>query len=295
MRLSLTIRHMAALALTASAVLAAPAMAAAPRFVPEGDVMDAPRGFVDMCATEQTFCTTEAVVSNSTIVTGSLAIRTTAPALTAVRASTAPLAVSVAHAFASPLPSVTPSLSPAPIAFPELLSLASSAVVSAAATAPDYAATASALSGNDALGQPGRSAKQEVALGEKAMSSMLRDVNRVVNRRVLQVNDIDLFGEAEHWQRAGTGPNAAGDCEDIAIEKRFELIAAGFPKDSLFFAVAYIPSIGLHTVLVARTSKGDLVLDNRTNAIRRWNATPYTWLGIQSVANPMVWHHIVSA
>lgn len=295
MRLSLTIRHMAALALTASAVLAQPAVAAAPRFVPEGDVMDAPRGFVDMCATEQTFCTTESVVSNSHIVTGSLATRTNGPTLPTVRQPVAPLAAPIAQAFAASLPSVSQSLSPASIAFPQSFLPASSGVVSAAATASDYAAIASALLVDSTLGQPERSSTQDLALGDKAMWSMLRDVNRIVNRRVLQVNDIDLFGEAEHWQRAGTGPNAAGDCEDIAIEKRFELIAAGFPKDRLFFAVAYIPSVGLHTVLVARTGKGDVVLDNRTGAIRRWNATPYTWLGIQSVANPMIWHRIVAA
>lgn len=292
MRLSLTIRHIAALALTATAVLAQPATAATPRFVPEGDVMDAPRGFVDMCATEQTFCTTEAVVSDASIVTGSLAARTTGPATgPAVRASFTPLPVSAARAFASPLPPTAKAISPASIAVLQPLASLPSALVSAAATASDYAAIASALLGNGALAQ----GTSPLRLGDKAMWTMLRDVNHLVNRRVLQVNDIDLFGEPEHWQRAGTGPNAAGDCEDIAIEKRFELIAAGFPKDNLFFALAYIPTIGLHTVLVARTGKGDVVLDNRTGAIRRWNATPYTWLGMQSVSNPMVWHRIVAA
>jgi predicted transglutaminase-like cysteine proteinase len=114
-------------------------------------------------------------------------------------------------------------------------------------------------------------------------------VNRQVNARVKQVSDKQIYGVDEFWTRSTTGINARGDCEDLALEKRFKLVEAGFDPDRLFFAVVYNRDLGLHTVLVARLEDGDFVLDSRTPYVDRWYETSYSWVSIQSTKNPGLW------
>lgn len=118
---------------------------------------------------------------------------------------------------------------------------------------------------------------------------LLRKVNRFVNTRVAQRTDERNYGQAELWRRSGVGRGASGDCEDIAIEKRHELVGAGFPPDSLYFAVVYERQIGLHAVLVARARDGDFVLDSRSPHVDRWDRTAYTFVAVQSTREPMRW------
>lgn len=121
---------------------------------------------------------------------------------------------------------------------------------------------------------------------------LLDEVNRTVNRHVRQESDMRAYGRAEVWAPSGRGRRAVGDCEDIALEKRLELIKAGFPPDNLFLAVGYARRIGLHVVLVARTGSGDLVLDSRAAGIRMWRDVPYSWIGAQSGQDPARWFGI---
>jgi len=114
-------------------------------------------------------------------------------------------------------------------------------------------------------------------------------VNRQVNGRVKQVSDQQLYGVEEFWTRSTTDQNARGDCEDLALEKRFKLVEAGFDPERLFFAVVYNRGAGLHTVLVARLDDGDFVLDSRTPYVNRWYETPYSWVSIQSADKPGQW------
>jgi len=114
-------------------------------------------------------------------------------------------------------------------------------------------------------------------------------VNRQVNGRVQQVSDRQLYGVDEFWSRSTTETNARGDCEDLALEKRFKLVEAGFDPERLFFAVVYNRGVGLHTVLVARLEEGDFVLDSRTPYVNRWYETPYSWVSIQSATRPDLW------
>jgi len=123
--------------------------------------------------------------------------------------------------------------------------------------------------------------------------TLLQGINRLVNGRVRQRTDLEIYGQAEVWRRSGIGKGATGDCEDLAIEKRFELVDAGFPADHLSFAVVYAHGVGLHTVLVAHLSSGDYVLDSRTPYIQPWADTPYSWIGIQSTEDPMAWHAVM--
>lgn len=121
---------------------------------------------------------------------------------------------------------------------------------------------------------------------------MLNRLNRYVNSRVEQRTDVQMYGREEVWRRSGVGPHARGDCEDIALEKRHQLIAEGFPADRLFFAEVYSREAGLHAILVARTDEGDYALDNRTPYVRRWSEAGYSWISVQSVEDPMVWNRV---
>ncbi len=117
----------------------------------------------------------------------------------------------------------------------------------------------------------------------------LQRLNREVNRQIVQVSDLNAIGIEERWDRPGRIGRPAGDCEDIAVEKRMRLIEAGFPAERLFYAVVYRPNFGLHTILVARLPSGDHVLDSATPRIVRWHQSRYVWLRIQSVDDSMRW------
>ncbi len=47
-----------------------------------------------------------------------------------------------------------------------------------------------------------------------------------------------------------------------------------------------------HTVLVAATSEGDFVFDNRKSAVLPWKRLPYAWRIRQSGAFPARWYNI---
>ena len=107
-----------------------------------------------------------------------------------------------------------------------------------------------------------------------------------------QRTDVEIYHQQEFWQRSGTQPGAVGDCEDIALEKRAELIQAGFPAARLALAVVYRHEIGLHTILVAHTAAGDFILDSRNSFIELWSQPPYSWISVQSTTNEMLWYRV---
>lgn len=136
------------------------------------------------------------------------------------------------------------------------------------------------------------------AAGRATLSNDLRlldRVNRSVNHVVRQTDDRRTYGRDELWTPSGARMGSVGDCEDIALQKRIELIQAGYPTDRLFLAVGYGRRIGLHVVLIARTDSGDLVLDSREANIRTWRDTPYQWIGAQSTSDPAQWYGIRAA
>jgi predicted transglutaminase-like cysteine proteinase len=138
--------------------------------------------------------------------------------------------------------------------------------------------------------QPPKAEAIPTALPETALKVLLKQVNHHVNSRVRQRTDAEIYGVGELWRRSGDGNGAVGDCEDLAIEKRAELIDGGFPPDRLAFAVVYSRASGLHTVLVARTDVEDVVLDGRSPYVVGWTKTPYSWLSVQSMNDPMLWY-----
>lgn len=116
-----------------------------------------------------------------------------------------------------------------------------------------------------------------------ARESELRRVNLQVNRSIRAVNDRQ---NRDLWQ----ADVASGDCEDFALTKRRKLMALGWSPRALRMAVVRTGSGEGHAVLVVKTSKGDLVLDNRTGAIKPWRQTDLSWVKIQSGDNPRLWH-----
>ncbi len=113
----------------------------------------------------------------------------------------------------------------------------------------------------------------------------LARVNDAVNRGIRYVADSRSSGQSEYW----TLPQTEGDCEDLALEKRRRLIALGWPQDALLIALATVPRVGGHAVLVAVTDRGDFVLDVRDPEVRPWEQVPYRWVRRQSPTNPRVW------
>lgn len=110
-------------------------------------------------------------------------------------------------------------------------------------------------------------------------------INAAVNAAVAPVTDQDQYAVEELW----TYPRGAGDCEDYALEKRRQLIAAGWADSALLITVVRQQTGAGHAVLLARTDRGDLVLDNQDPDIHVWNETPYTYLKRQSQANSGEW------
>jgi predicted transglutaminase-like cysteine proteinase len=113
----------------------------------------------------------------------------------------------------------------------------------------------------------------------------LQTVNAYYNQAVTAVTDNDLYQVAEFW----TYPNGYGDCEDYALAKRRELINAGWPASVLLMSVVKQANGEGHAVLLVRTDRGDLVLDNQVGTIDLWSATPYKFIKRQSQADAGKW------
>ncbi|MBB3659259.1 putative transglutaminase-like cysteine proteinase [Rhizobium sp. BK650] len=130
-----------------------------------------------------------------------------------------------------------------------------------------------------------RGGASEISLSPFA-DKQLRGVNSSVNHSIRPVNDRPDEGDV--WQVNVK----SGDCEDFALTKRDHLIAMGWSSKALRIAVTQTPAGEGHAVLVVKTDRGDLVLDNRTNTIKLWKDTDLRWLMIQSSDNPRVWYEI---
>ncbi len=126
---------------------------------------------------------------------------------------------------------------------------------------------------------------RKVAFDANALA-VVKQVNSRVNRAVRPVSDMQQYRVAERW----TLPTKrGGDCEDYALAKKRDLIAAGFAPQDLLIAAVLDRKGGSHAVRGVRTGTQDLVLDNLTGAIKPWNKTGYTFLRIQNPENPRQW------
>lgn len=117
----------------------------------------------------------------------------------------------------------------------------------------------------------------------------LQEVNARVNSAISEISDQAHHGREDVWSIPSDGQ---GDCEDFALLKRKQLIERGWPSSALLIAVVGTPAGEGHAVLMAATSEGDLVLDNKTSRLLPWTQTGYLFFTRMSQANPRAWEAI---
>ena len=113
----------------------------------------------------------------------------------------------------------------------------------------------------------------------------LVSINDAINASIIPVTDEDLYRVSEYW----TYPNGQGDCEDFALEKRRQLIANGWSPSALLMTVVRQQNGEGHAVLMVRTDRGDLVLDNQIGQILVWKDTSYQFIKRQSQTDSRKW------
>ncbi|WP_291392051.1 transglutaminase-like cysteine peptidase [Devosia sp.] len=126
------------------------------------------------------------------------------------------------------------------------------------------------------------------ALSDKRWNELV-DTNNLINAAIIPVTDQDLYKVSELW----TYPEGYGDCEDFALAKRKALIGLGWNPSTLLMTVVRQPNGEGHAVLMVRTDRGDLVLDNQDGRILLWSQTPYTYLKRQAQADAGQWVDLV--
>lgn len=132
-------------------------------------------------------------------------------------------------------------------------------------------------------------AVRAMALTEASWAELVQ-INSIVNSAVTAITDEDYYRVAEYWAYPDDG---YGDCEDFALAKRKALIAAGWNPSTLLVTVVRETKGTGHAVLMVRTDRGDLVLDNQDGRILVWNETPYTYLKRQSQADAGQWVDLI--
>jgi predicted transglutaminase-like cysteine proteinase len=113
----------------------------------------------------------------------------------------------------------------------------------------------------------------------------LADINMRVNHDIRPRADRP---RDESW----TVGAAFGDCEDYALTKKRLLVRAGWPSSAVLLAVGRIRSGDDHAVLLVRTTRGALVLDNLSNDIRPWNIARIHLRMVQSPVDTWKWHEL---
>lgn len=113
----------------------------------------------------------------------------------------------------------------------------------------------------------------------------MAEANTLGNLLISPLTDLEYYQSEEVWAL----PGSYGDCEDYVLLKRKWLVERGWPTGALLITVAFDEYGEGHAVLIARTDRGDLVLDNRTNSILPWDRTPYRYVKRQSTSDPNRW------
>jgi len=118
-------------------------------------------------------------------------------------------------------------------------------------------------------------------------------INSGVNRTIHAATDEEIFGRPEVWAYPDT--IGEGDCEDLVLLKRRDLMQKGWPVGALLITVVRQPNGEGHAVLTVLTDRGDLVLDNLNPRIRVWSDTEYSYVKRQSEFDTGQWMGIDDA
>lgn len=298
--------------LFAGSALSSPALAKTGPFVTLGPVADTPLGYVELCRRDSELCrkmegdgaqgraTEPANVAQSSLhdpeqgATGSVTI----DAAAVVEApAVCDREVSVSGGGFSDI-SDAQSFAFEPVGFLPFFSENSDMAATGCAPVGEVADSTETSPANVAGARPALSeaAHRNSAKGRYAALdlALIKHLNTEVNRNVIQLTDQNLYGTGEYWARPSHNGRMAGDCEDIAIEKRMRLIEMGIDPSDLTLAVVFSKQWGLHTILVVHLADGDFVLDSLSYQLRRWDQTDYRWLRIQSRQDPREWLTIQS-
>ncbi|MDU8945516.1 transglutaminase-like cysteine peptidase [Ovoidimarina sediminis] len=115
---------------------------------------------------------------------------------------------------------------------------------------------------------------------------LAKRLSQDINRRVRPVEDIRQYKKEEYWALPTV---RGGDCEDVALLKKKELIARGVAPERLLMATVMSRRTGPHAVLVLRLASGDYILDSVTATVKLWHRTGYTFLKVQNPDSPETW------
>ena len=115
--------------------------------------------------------------------------------------------------------------------------------------------------------------------------NQLVEVNASVNLSVTPATDQEVYGVPEYWAY----PTTRGDCEDVVLLKRRDLIEKGWPVGALLITVVRQTNGEGHAVLTVTTDRGDLVLDSLQPRVLLWSSTDYQFVKRQSEFNSGQW------
>ncbi len=108
---------------------------------------------------------------------------------------------------------------------------------------------------------------------------VLHQINKSVNRAIRPASET-----RDTWEIQPP----AGDCDDYVVTKRSRLMALGVPAGVLRLAATTTRTGRSHLVLLVRTSRGDLILDNLTNEIVTLSQSGYQ-VSTMSTRDPKQW------
>ncbi len=129
---------------------------------------------------------------------------------------------------------------------------------------------------------------REITLSAAAFKAIDR-INKWVNKTIVPITDWDHWQVVDQWDYPLDGK---GDCEDFALFKRRLLIELGCPRQALLMNVVKYTRDEGHAILTVKTDHGEFVLDNLSDQIKPWNATPYHFVKRQSQTDENVWLQI---
>jgi predicted transglutaminase-like cysteine proteinase len=125
-----------------------------------------------------------------------------------------------------------------------------------------------------------------VRSSRKSLKRLAKHLNSEVNNQIKPESDLDQYGVPDYWSIPTSGK---GDCEDYALLKMKLLLERGAPADKVFLAVVITNTGERHLVLVVRTTRSDLILDNIENRVLDWRETRHRFIAIQDPSDLTRW------
>ena len=113
-----------------------------------------------------------------------------------------------------------------------------------------------------------------IALTPRTWGAILA-TNIRVNSTITPMTDQEHWGEEDRWDYPDHG---RGDCEDIQLLKRKQLVEEGLPRRAMRMVVVLDDAGAGHAVLMVRTDRGDLILDNKRDIVLPWKQTGYIFI-----------------